>query len=82
MAGWPGKAPLPPLNGVLIVIRSRPLLKSAYSLSVLTLMCAHKAAIITSISVAISIDPLAAIAVLAPSNTHTGDSIKKEGLVV
>jgi hypothetical protein len=42
-SGLPGRVPLPPLNGVLFVIASSPLLKSPYSLNALTLMCAQRA---------------------------------------
>jgi len=51
MDGLSGKAPLPPLKGVLLVCRSRPLLKSRYSFSVLTLTCASVAPTNTSANV-------------------------------
>jgi hypothetical protein len=47
-SGLRGKVPLPPLNGVRVVLKSNPLLKSAYSLRAFTLMCAEIAPIKTN----------------------------------
>ena len=41
ISGFCGKAPLPPLNGIFFVIKSGSLLKSKYSLKVLTLTWAN-----------------------------------------
>ncbi|GAF96974.1 unnamed protein product [marine sediment metagenome] len=44
-SGLLGKVPLPPLNGVRFVLKSKPLLKSKYSLKAFTLICAERAPI-------------------------------------
>ena len=44
-SGLLGKVPLPPLNGVRFVLKSKPLLKSKYSLRAFTLICAERAPI-------------------------------------
>jgi len=45
ISGLSGKVPLPPLNGVRFVSKSKPLLKSEYSLKAFTLICAERAPI-------------------------------------
>lgn len=79
--GLAGNAPLPPLNGVLLVCKSRLLVKSWYSLSIFTLMWAHSAPSIISHTV-ISLTCHASAHKLSPNNTQTGVKIKKLGRVV
>ena len=81
ISGFCGNAPLPPLNGVLFVTRSRPLLKSRYSFSVLTLMWASNAPSSASTSKNRLMSTCFAITVLRPRNTQTGVRIRKGALI-
>ena len=65
MLGCMGNVPLPPLKGVLTVLKSSPLRKSSYSLSRLTLACASRAPMSTT-RASVTFTPNPAVATDAP----------------
>jgi len=76
-AGLLGSVPLPPLKGVRDVRKSKPLLKSKYSLKALTLIWAETAPTSTKMKWMVRICPDDQMAVPSPNKTHAGVSIKK-----